>query len=174
MTDKQLRKLDRAGLLELLLDQSKELEALREELARTKEELARAQEQPEGVVLAPENAGSIAEAALQVTNVFAEAQKAADEYLKNIAKMHEQQAAEAAKRDEESRRQAEEIIAKAEEKCRAMEEDAKRRCEGLVRQAEQDAGRNWREMEEKIDLLKQSSEEMQTLLKTEKKRFRRG
>jgi len=174
MTDRELRKLDRAGLLQLLLEQSKEAEALRAQVEALQAEVRAAKEEQPGIVLAPENAGSIAEAALKMTDVFAQAQKAADEYLKNIALMHEQQAERAAQLERESEQKAQALISEAEEKCRRMEAETQKKCEEIIRQAEADAGRNWREMQEKIEGLRQSSDEMQSMLKNGKKRFLRG
>lgn len=77
MTDKELRKLSRAELLDVLLEQSKEMEELRSELAEVKEKL-NSREIKLG------KAGSIAEAALGLNKVFEAAQAAADQYLDNI------------------------------------------------------------------------------------------
>ena len=78
MTDKELRKLTRAELLEMLIVQTQEVERLREELAQLNEQLSKRD-------LEIEKAGSIAEAALQVSGIFEAAQVAADHYLENIA-----------------------------------------------------------------------------------------
>lgn len=77
MTDKELRKLSRAQLLELLLVQSRELDRLRDELADAKEQL-------ENRELTMERCGSIAEASLALTQIFENAQRAADQYLENV------------------------------------------------------------------------------------------
>lgn len=77
MTDKELKKLKREDLLELLLAQSRENEELKKELETTKAELAQRR-------LVMENAGSIAEAALQLSGIFETAQKAADMYLAGV------------------------------------------------------------------------------------------
>lgn len=73
-------KLKRVDLLELLISQGKEIDRLTAELAEAKEELRQRR-------LIIENAGSIAEAALQINGVFAAAQAAADQYLENIMAM---------------------------------------------------------------------------------------
>lgn len=87
MTDKELRKLTRIELLELLLEQSKEVERLQKELDHTKAALYDKQ-------IMIENAGSIAEAALRLNGVFEAAQAAAEQYLNNLKRMgtrnHEQ------------------------------------------------------------------------------------
>lgn len=76
MTEKELLKLKRAELLEIMLAQSREIDALREELAETKRKL-------EDKRIKIKEAGSIAEASLQLTRIFEEAQKAADLYVEN-------------------------------------------------------------------------------------------
>jgi len=72
-----LRKLSKLQLLELLAQQEKELQALRNALAEKEAELA------ERRILVKES-GSIAEAALKINQVFEAAQKAADQYLESL------------------------------------------------------------------------------------------
>ena len=74
---KELKRLSRQELLELLLAQTEELQRCREENEELKEKL-------EDRELKLSNAGSIAEAALSLSGIFEAAQKAADEYLYNI------------------------------------------------------------------------------------------
>lgn len=80
MTDKDLKKLTRMELLELLLEQTKENEQLRRELAEAKTAL-------ENKNILIENAGSIARAALELNGVFEAAQAAADQYLQNVKRI---------------------------------------------------------------------------------------
>lgn len=77
MTDRKLRKLKRVELLEIMLEQSKEIERLQAELARVKEEL-------ENKKIAIETAGTLAEAALKLSHIFEAADEAAKIYLDNI------------------------------------------------------------------------------------------
>lgn len=79
MTDKELKRLSRAELLELLIGQMRENQRLEEELAA-----ANAALQDRTIVI--EQAGSIAEAALQLNGVFAAAEAAAAQYLENVRK----------------------------------------------------------------------------------------
>ena len=72
LTKKELKKLSRAELLELLLVQTLEVERLREELEETKQLL-------EDKKIRVEKAGSLADAVLQVNEVVNAAQKAADQ-----------------------------------------------------------------------------------------------
>lgn len=75
--EKSLRKMKRKDLLEVLLLQNKKINELEEELRVTKELL----EKNEIII---SESGSIAEASLKLNKVFEVAQKAADDYLKNI------------------------------------------------------------------------------------------
>jgi transposase-like protein len=82
MTDRELRKLKRAELLEMLLDSRKENEELKRQLREANIKL-----NDRRIML--DKAGSIAEAALQLNDVFELAQKAADQYLENVKKIVE-------------------------------------------------------------------------------------
>ena len=62
-TDRDLKRLTRAELLELLLEQSKEIDRLRDELDAANRQLDERQ-----IVI--DRAGSIAEAALQLSGIF--------------------------------------------------------------------------------------------------------
>ena len=88
MTEKELLKLKKSELLEIMLAQSKEIDSLREQLAEAEEKLASRR-------IAIKESGSIAEAALKLTQIFEEAQKAADLYVDNVkrrARMEEKKA----------------------------------------------------------------------------------
>lgn len=80
MTDKELRKLTRAELLEILLSQGKEIERLQRELQTAQAKLKDKE-------LLMSKSGSIAEASLKLNGVFEAAQRAAEQYLANI-KLH--------------------------------------------------------------------------------------
>lgn len=129
MTDRELQKLKRVELLQLLVEQSKELDALRQELAQAQQKL-NARE------LCLQEVGSIAEASLQLNGVFEAAQRAADQYLESIRYQS----------------------AHMEEKCAAMEEATRLRChqmlkeaEASVQQAQQDSDECWRDVKRKLD-----------------------
>jgi len=83
MTEKELRYLSRAELLELLLYQMEENEKLKRRLKRANRLL-----ESRDILL--EEAGSIAEAALRLNGVFEAAQEAADHYLDNIKRLEQQ------------------------------------------------------------------------------------
>ena len=82
MTDKDLRRLSRSELLEMLIAQT-------EENRQLKIRLERAEAQLRDRRIAVEKAGSLAEAALQLNRVFEAADKAAQQYLENVRLMSE-------------------------------------------------------------------------------------
>lgn len=82
MNDTDLRKLSRAELLELLIDQMEENQRLEKELDAAQHTLEQRQ-------IAIAESGSIAEAALRVNGVFEAAEKAAREYLQNLEKQQQ-------------------------------------------------------------------------------------
>lgn len=83
MTDKELKKLKRAELLQLLVTQSREIDRLRNELDEANKKL-------EDRNLGKEKVGSLAEASLAAFSVIEDAQKAADLYLENVKRRAEE------------------------------------------------------------------------------------
>ena len=79
MTEKELHKLKRGELLEMMLAQSREIDALRARGSALEEKLADRE-------IRIRESGSIAEAALKVNGIFEAAQAAADQYLENVKK----------------------------------------------------------------------------------------
>lgn len=77
MTNKELKKLSRRQLLELMLAQSKRIDILEKELSHARMQL-------ENRRIVAEEAGSIAEAALRLNGIFEAAQEAADQYLESV------------------------------------------------------------------------------------------
>ena len=80
MTDKELRRLSRAELLEMLLAQVEENERLKARLEEAKRAL-------EDRRLSVSRAGSLAEASLQLNDVFAAADRAARQYVENVQRL---------------------------------------------------------------------------------------
>lgn len=80
MTDKELRRLSRAELLEMLLAQTEENDRLKKRLEEAEKAL-----EDRRVDIA--RAGSLAEASLQLNHVFAAADQAAKQYLENVERL---------------------------------------------------------------------------------------
>lgn len=114
MTEKELRRLSRADLLEMLIDQSVELEQTRKKLAAAEEALA-------SRVIEINSAGSIAEAALRLNGVFEAAQAACDQYVQNVRLLNERSEMICRRMEQESREKADRLLKEARRKCQAME-----------------------------------------------------
>ena len=117
MTDKELKRLSRSELLEMLIAQASENEKLKQEL-----EDARTALQDRSIAI--DNAGSIAEASLQLNGVFEAAQAAAEQYLVNIRRVNDQQDLIAQKLQGDARKKAAAIEAEADEYSRKVHQDA--------------------------------------------------
>lgn len=117
MTEKQLKKLSRAELLEILIQQTKRNDSLEAELTELKiayeEKISEYEALLERKRIAVEESGSIAEASLKLSGVFDAAQKAANVYLENIRMLEKE----------------------TEERCRAMQEETKKICIQRIRNA---------------------------------------
>ena len=118
MTELNLKKLSRADLLEMLIDQGEELEAVKEKLAAAEAKLQDRE-------LAINEAGSIAEASLKLNGVFDAAQSAAQQYLDNIAALNDRQETICSQMEQESREKADAMIAETTARCEEMLEKAK-------------------------------------------------
>lgn len=106
MTDKELRRLSRQELVELLYDVEKENRSLRQQIDELQEKLNSRE-------IHLRKAGSIAEAALTLNEVFEKAQAAADDYLRNLYAAGEQ-----------LERQRLALLTETEEQCRRMRAEA--------------------------------------------------
>lgn len=83
MTDKELRRLSRSELLEMLIEQMEENERLRNRLEEAEADLRNRK-----III--KRAGSLAEAALELNHVFQAADEAARQYLENVRLMAEE------------------------------------------------------------------------------------
>lgn len=77
MNAKELKRLRRSDLMEMLLELSKENEALRGQLQEAEQKLRERQ-------INIEESGSLAEAALRLNRIFEDAQAACDQYEHNV------------------------------------------------------------------------------------------
>ncbi len=119
MTDKELKRMNRQELLEMLVEQAEENKALRQQLQA-------AQSQLEDRRILLEKAGSISEAALQLNGVFEAAQAAAQQYLDNVRLLTADQDAICRRMEAEARAKAEAIMAEADAYSRKTHDAADR------------------------------------------------
>lgn len=119
MTDKELRRLSRMELIQLLLEQARELERVQQELEEAKKAVEDRQ-------IRLHKAGSIAEASLQINQVMEAAQNAADQYRESVQREYECLA----------RQQYDELQAQ----LKKLEEATKAKCAALLQEAQRKAG----------------------------------
>lgn len=105
MTEKELKKLSRIELLEMLIEQTERNEELERRIAELEEELKNAS-------LEVSEVGTLAEACLKINKVFEAADTAAQQYLDNI-KVYDEK-----KKD---------MLAETERRCAEMERIAESR-----------------------------------------------
>ena len=108
MTSKELKRLSRSDLLEMLLELSRENENLRKEIDLLKEEL-----NSRKIEIA--ECGSIAEAALQLNRVFQVAQTACEQYAENVK-------IRCVELEQETKKKCAELLKHTENLCKTNEE----------------------------------------------------
>lgn len=142
MTEKEFRKLSKAQYLEMMVEQGREIKRLKEELELAREEIKEKE-------IKIQKAGSIAEAALSLNDVFGAAQRAADQYLESIRAQKQiydekvqaseqavlEQAELANKYFEETKAKCEQMERETQERCRKLEEQTKQKCRALLHEA---------------------------------------
>ena len=121
MTERELRRLSRSDLLELLVTQRRENEQLRCMLDQAEARLA-------DRTIQINNAGSIAEASLQLNGIFTAAQDSCQSYIDNIKLLNDRQSAI----------------------CQQMEDESKERCDRMVTEAELKSQQCWENCSAKI------------------------
>lgn len=142
MTGKELKHLRRAELLEMLIMQMEENERLKGSLEEAQKALADRQ-------ITINQAGSIADASMQLSGVFAAAQDAASQYLENIQRLSGEQEAICRKMENDARKKAEAICAEA---------------DAYSREVHQKADTYWKQATEKIRSLQQNQEGLKNLI----------
>lgn len=85
---KELRKMKKTELLEIMLKQGEEIDRLRARVEELETEVAEKEAEMERHEFEIQKFGSIAEASLQVTDIFQEAEKAARIYLENLRRRY--------------------------------------------------------------------------------------
>ena len=146
MTERELRRLSRSELLELLIAATRERAELEEKYEKAQEELKQRR-------IAVSSAGSIAEAALQLNGVFAAAEAACAQYQENLRALSEEAEARGA-----------EIERAAREKADALLAETEARCAELTKKAEADAQASWETASAKLHAFCDEHRELRRLL----------
>ena len=135
MTERELRRLSRTDLLELLLVQRRENEQLRCLLDQAQAQLA-------DRTIQINKAGSIAEASLQLSGIFTAAQDSCQSYVDNIKLLSERQNAV----------------------CQQMEQETREKCDRMIAEAELKTQQCWDNCSAKIRQLVESFEGLQQVM----------
>lgn len=146
MTDKELQKLKRVELLEILVEQGKEIEKLRAEKAVLEDKLR-------DRAICIDKAGTIAEASFQLNGVFEAAHAAAAQYLENIQNLSSRQEALCAQMELETTA-----------KCEAMERETAEKCETMLAEAQKGVDERWMEISQRLEAFYEAHRGLRELL----------
>lgn len=140
--NRDLSKLKRIELLEIMKEQGVEIERLKADNEALKKQL-------NDKTLTVSNAGSVAEAALQLNGIFESAQQAADQYLFNIRERTEKLDQECDIRESESKEKAEALIASSKAEADSILSSSKAEAERILTNAKESSAALEREAKEK-------------------------
>jgi len=142
MKEKELRSLSRADLLQMLIDQSTEVQELRSRLAEAEAELERRE-------IAVSRAGTMAEAALLLNGVLEAADRACAQYIENMELRS--QSGSLDKQSVQKARKAEQLLQESLRRCAEKEEQTEQRCQEMLAQAQKQSQAYWDEVKAKLD-----------------------
>ena len=186
--EKELRKMNRTELIEIIY-------ALKKEEEEVNQKLEEAEQQMQHRTIQIAKAGSIAEAAMELNHVFASAQKAADEYLNSVRAANEEAEQYAKRIRKEAEEEALAIRAKTEEEtellrkqteiavhaemekmkmtCQEMlaaavqkQKETEEACQRMAEEAEQERKQKWDAFEKKCGAYMRQHQELATLLQS--------
>ncbi len=140
MNEKELRRLSRGDLLEILLNQTERIELLEKELAKTKKELANKK-------ISISESGTLAEASLKVSDLFKKADESIEifksNYLSKVTKQFDKEKAAKLKEFEKicakNQKESEKLVKDAKEKASKIISDAKKEKDRIVQDAKKEA-----------------------------------
>lgn len=155
MSSRDLRRLSRTELLEMLIAQTKETDKLKAQLREAEQKL-------EDKTLTVEKAGSIAQAAMQVNGVFEAAQRAADQYLENVCTRGQHFPLRELEPQYTDR--AERLLADTQARCAMMERETARKCDEMTRMAQAETQARWSELHEKMESYLHQHEQLRSLM----------
>ena len=139
---KDSRRLKRAELLEMLIQQSKEVESLKKQVAELQQQLA-------DRTIQMEKAGTMAEAALALNHIFEAADEAASQYIDSIKHM-----------EQEKNVELQQLRQRTLDACAVMREDTQEYCRRLRYESEAKRDAVYAELaKEKEEIEKRKQEE---------------
>lgn len=138
MEQKDLKRLSRADLLEMLVDQSAELQRM-----QMKYEAAQRALDQRTIMI--DKAGSIADAALQLNGVFEAAQASAQQYIDSVEALAQR------KEDEAEQKRIDNMLKNVQWRCVKMEQETKLRCSQMLERAKVESQSYWDEVQDRLD-----------------------
>lgn len=130
MQSKDLRRMSRKDLLEILVEQQKIIEEFKSKISEYEEN-----EKSERIVI--DNAGSIAEAVVSLSGIFDRAQSVADQYLREIENLKKRS------------------VQQAQEECDRMIEGAQEKASTIIQNAEAVRTKKLQELNEYVKEINQ-------------------
>lgn len=142
MTSKELRRLKRGDLLELLIEQGRETARLRDHISNLDSEVSELSKKLNDRTIKLNKAGTIAEASFILNDVLESTEAAAAQYLDNLRALNESESLKFRKKEAETEELVERMLADAkdhcdrlmratEEKCSAMTHAVKQQCDAM-------------------------------------------
>jgi len=128
----------------MLIEQSQEVQSLREKLAEAEKTL-------ENKTIAIDQAGSIAEAALQLNGIFKASQDASQQYLDNVRQLCQRQEKNCAQIEKESQAKAKNLIEEAEKQKADLERETKAKCARMLRESREQSQEYWDEVSYRLE-----------------------
>ena len=125
MTDKEFKRLNRAQLIDIIYQFQLKIDTLTEQKQELERELADKR-------LRLNNAGNIADAALEINDCFRSAQNAAEQYLNEIKAIREETEAERHRILSETQEQRERILSETQEERQRIIAEAQAEAEVII------------------------------------------
>ena len=190
LSGKEIQRLRRTELLEVLLLQSKENDVLRSTIQEKNGTINELKKQLHSKKIDLEKAGTIAEASFQMNGVLETVEKAAQQYLDNLQDLYERENALTLSKEEEFQNrcaavmqatvercnfmkeemeaQCKEMWEATEQKCMEREEESERICKALDQKAKDDVDKRWMELSKRLEAFYASHEGLRELLAMKK------
>ncbi len=170
INEKEIKGLSRGDLLELLLAQTERVEEMEAELAEV-----RKRAEARDIII--ERSGTLAEAAMQINQVWQAADRAAAQYLSNVLRMYDEQLAKNRELEQEYARMEQVLLGECTRKCEALEQQTVDKCRALeqearayydetVQKAKEEAQTYWDQVYGKLEQYCAAQESLKALLRT--------
>lgn len=131
LNDRQIQRLKRGELLEILIESSRENEKLRGQVDSLHSEIDGLNGKLSDRKIRIEKAGNLAEAALSLNGVFEVAQAAAQQYLDNLQDLYEREEENCVKKEKQVQALVDRLLADTNKKCADMTKAAEEECAAI-------------------------------------------